>query len=436
VGGGIRTVSIGTDVRASTYRQELSDRSGELTTEQFVGNLEHLRAAEYSNHWGVSYQVPVVESSFETIQEVLRAVTQDPGKMSAVLYTFAHKNEIELALILPTGQPLRHTVENVSLQDLRRTTARFRSQLTNPIFRSSTQYLLEAQKLYSWLIEPFRDVLDENGVEVLQFSLGPGLRSLPLAALHDGEQFLIENFAVATIPSFALLNNDYQSLQNATVLVAGTSQFDTLPELPAVPIEVDTINATWNTVDLIDEAFTLEALRTARQQSPFAIAHFATHAFFEPGGDLQKSYVQLWGSERVDVNAISTLNFHTPPLELLVLSACSTAVGDDQAELGFAGLSVQSGAKSVVASLWQVSDSGTLALMTEFYNALGNLPTKAEALRQAQLALLRGEVTIRQGQLQGSSRGTVPVPQELTKDNLDFTHPYFWGSFTLIGSPW
>ncbi|MEM9244196.1 MAG: CHAT domain-containing protein [Cyanobacteria bacterium P01_F01_bin.153] len=434
-GGSVKTVTLGKDINTSTYREELGDRINELSSEQLVGNLEHLRAAEYGNHWGVSYQVPVVESSFDAIQEVLRAITQNPGKMSAVLYTFAHNDSLELALILPTGKPLRHTIENVSLQDLRRTTSQFRRHFTSRSLGSVPRYLPAAQKLYSWIIEPFREVLDENGVEVLQFSLGPGLRSLPVAALHDGEEFLIENFAVATIPSFALLNNDYQSLQNTTVLVAGTSQFDQLPELPAVPVEVDTIGNSWNTVNLIDEDFTLEGIRDARQQSPFAIAHLATHAFFEPG-DRQDSFVQLWGSERVGVDSISALNFHTPPLELLVLSACRTAVGDEQAELGFAGLSVQSGAKSVVASLWQVSDSGTLALMAEFYDFLGELPTKAEALRQAQLAMLRGEVSIRQGQLQGTSRGAFAVPQELAKGNLDFTHPYFWASFTLVGSPW
>ncbi|MEM9770605.1 MAG: CHAT domain-containing protein [Cyanobacteria bacterium P01_D01_bin.73] len=432
---GVDTVSIGSDIKASTYRQDLADRRGELTPQEFVGNLEHLRAAEYGNHWGVSYQVPVVESSFDTIQEVLRAVTQDPGKVSVVLYTFAHEDELELVLVLPTGNPLRRTVENVSLKDLRRTTSQFRRQLTNRSLGSLPRYLPAAQKLYGWLIEPFREVLDKKNVEVIQFSLGPGLRSLPVAALHDGEQFLIENFAVATIPSFSLLNNEYQTLQNTTVLVAGTSQFDQLPELPAVPVEVDTIGTNWNTVNLIDEDFTLEEIRAARQQSNFAIAHLATHAFFEPG-DRQDSFVQLWGNERVGVDAISLLNFHTPPLELLVLSACRTAVGDDSAELGFAGLSVQSGAKSVVASLWQVSDSGTLALMAEFYDALGNLPTKAEALRQAQLAMLRGEVTISQGQLQGTSRGAFTVPEAIAKGNLDFTHPYFWASFTLVGSPW
>ncbi|MEM9770606.1 MAG: CHAT domain-containing protein [Cyanobacteria bacterium P01_D01_bin.73] len=422
---------------AAAYRQELIDSLQTTSTEQIVGKIEHLRAMEFGNHWGVSYQVPLIESSLDSIQEVLRAITQNPGKMSAVFYTLAHDDGLELVLVLPTGQPFRHTVKNVSSKELKRTIARFRRKLTNRGLGSLPTYLPPSQKLYRWIIEPFRGVLDDNGVEVIQFSLDPGLRSLPLAALHDGEQFLIENFAVAAIPSFALLNNDYQPLEDSTVLVAGTSQFEALPELPAVPVEAKTIHNHWNTVDLIGEDFTLEQIRTARQWSNFAIAHLATHAFFEPG-DRQDSYVQLWGNERVGIDAIGAFNFQTPPLELLVLSACRTAVGDAQAEMGFAGISVKSGAKSVVASLWQVSDSGTLALMSEFYNALSSLPTKVESLRQAQLAMLRGEVTISNNQLQSASQRAVPLPSAITKDgqNIDFTHPYFWSSFTLIGSPW
>ncbi|MEM9772484.1 MAG: CHAT domain-containing protein [Cyanobacteria bacterium P01_D01_bin.73] len=427
---------VGKNDDVGSRRQELSDRISELTGLELVGNLEHLRAAEYGNHWGVSYQVPVVQSSFGSIQELLRVVQKDPGIVSAVLYTFAHKDELELVLVLPTGEPIRHTVENVSLADLTRTTSRFRRQLTNRSFGNLPTYLPTAQKLYSWLIAPIREDLERNQVEVIQFSLGTGLRSLPVAALHDGEQFLIENFAVAAIPSFALLDTEYQSLQGSGVLVAGTSEFDTLSSLPAVPVEAEAIGSVWNTVELLNEDFTLEEIKAARRDASFAIAHMATHAFFEPG-DPNDSFVQLWGNERISLDEMSALNFSNPPLELLVLSACRTAVGDEQAELGFAGLSVQSGAKSVVASLWQVSDSGTLALMSEFYTSLSNVPAKAEALRQAQLAMLWGEVTLQQGKIQGRSRGgSLPLPNTITDSNPDFSHPYFWSGFTLVGSPW
>ncbi|MEM9244197.1 MAG: CHAT domain-containing protein, partial [Cyanobacteria bacterium P01_F01_bin.153] len=439
--GSSDSVLRGDDNDAAAYRQVLiSSLQSPINPEELVGRIEHLRAIEFGNHWGASYEVPAVEASLDSIQEVLRTVIQNPGKRSAILYTFAHKDGLELILVLPTGKPLRRTVDNVSPTELKRTVVQFRRRLTNlslGSLPSTSTYLPASQKLYRWIVEPFRSELDENAIEVIQFSLDPGLRSLPVAALHDGEQFLIENFAVAAIPSFTLLNSDYRPLEKSTVLTAGASQFETLPELPAVPVEAARIDANWDTVDLLGEDFTLEQIRNARRTSDFAIAHFATHAFFEPG-DREDSFIQLWGNERVGMDFITALNFQTPPLELLVLSACRTAVGDAQAELGFAGISVQSGAKSVVASLWQVSDSGTLALMSEFYNALSNLSTKAESLRQAQLAMLRGGVTISNGQLQSVSQRAVPLPSAITKNgqNIDFAHPYFWSGFTLIGSPW
>ncbi|MGD1937343.1 MAG: CHAT domain-containing protein [Cyanophyceae cyanobacterium] len=436
-----KSVSRGVGDDTAAYRQNLvGSLQSTINPEELVGRIEHLRAMEFGNYWETSYEVPVVEASLDSIQEVLRTVIQNPGKRSAILYTFAHREGLELVLVLPTGKPLRRTVDHVSSTELKRTVIQFRRRLTNRSLGSlptTSTYLPASQKLYRWIVEPFRSVLDENAIDVIQFSLDPGLRSLPVAALHDGEQFLIENFAVAAIPSFTLLNSNYRPLERTTVLAAGTSQFETLPELPAVPVEAARIDAHWDTVDLLGEDFTLEQIRNARRTSDFAIAHFATHAFFEPG-DREDSFIQLWGNERVGMDFITALNFQTPPLELLVLSACRTAVGDAQAELGFAGISVQSGAKSVVASLWQVSDSGTLALMSEFYSALSNLSTKAESLRQAQLAMLRGEVTIRNGQLQSVSQRAVPLPSAIIENsqNIDFTHPYFWSGFTLIGSPW
>ncbi|MFN4196285.1 MAG: CHAT domain-containing protein, partial [Thermosynechococcus sp.] len=117
------------------------------------------------------------------------------------------------------------------------------------------------------------------------------------------------------------------------------------------------------------------------------------------------------------------------------LSACRTAVGDLDAELGFAGLSVQLGVKSVVASLWYVSDEGTLALMTGFYNQLNTAPIKAEALRQAQLAMLRGDITVKGNELR-TIRDRIPLPPEVAVGDRSLSHPYFWAAFTMVGSPW
>ena len=124
-------------------------------------------------------------------------------------------------------------------------------------------------------------------------------------------------------------------------------------------------------------------------------------------------------------------------MELLVLSACRTAVGSTEAELGFAGLAVASGAKTALGSLWYVSDDGTLGLMTEFYRQLREQPTRSEALRQAQISLLNGEVRVEDSQLI-TPELTVSLPPELAAQipDRDFSHPYFWSAFSLVGNPW
>ncbi len=118
------------------------------------------------------------------------------------------------------------------------------------------------------------------------------------------------------------------------------------------------------------------------------------------------------------------------------MSAGKTAIGDRDAELGFAGLAVSAGVKSAIASLWFVSDEGTLALMSQLYRQLRTSPTKAEALRQAQIAMIRGQVRLEKGQLQ-TPRGNIKLPPQLAdlgKRNL--AHPYYWSAFTIVGSPW
>ncbi|MEM6436386.1 MAG: CHAT domain-containing protein, partial [Cyanobacteria bacterium P01_D01_bin.115] len=146
-------------------------------------------------------------------------------------------------------------------------------------------------------------------------------------------------------------------------------------------------------------------------------------------------YIQFW-DQRLGLDQLRELQLNNPPLDLLVMSACRTALGDTSAELGFAGLAVQAGVKSALASLWQVSDLETAGLMTEFYTQLSQQPYKAEALRQAQLAMLRGEVTVTDGVLQWNG-GSQPLPADLVNLRFgDTRHPYYWAAFTLVGSPW
>jgi CHAT domain-containing protein len=216
----------------------------------------------------------------------------------------------------------------------------------------------------------------------------------------------------------------------------GASDFRALQPLPAVPIEIDTIGQLWAGQEFLNETFTRQNLVQQRRQTPFQIVHLATHAEFKPGA-ANNSYIQLW-NEQLNLDDVHTLGWDAPAVDLLVLSACRTAVGNAEAELGFAGLAVAAGVKSAMASLWAVNDVGTLALMSEFYHRLRDTRIKSEALRTAQSAMLNGETRIESGQLfSGEDRLAVPLPPEIPIPwNVDFSHPYYWSGFTMIGSPW
>jgi CHAT domain-containing protein len=190
----------------------------------------------------------------------------------------------------------------------------------------------------------------------------------------------------------------------------------------------------WSGKSLLNEALTLDNLKSQRRQRPFGIVHLATHAIFKPG-EPGNSYIQLWDT-KLRLDDLRQLGWNNPPVELLVLSACKTAQGSEEVELGFAGLSVQAGVKSALASLWYVSDEGTLGLMTDFYQELKKAPIKAEALRRAQVAMLKGQVKLEGGQLLTPSKN-VQLPPELARlGNQTLSHPKFWSAFTIIGNPW
>jgi CHAT domain-containing protein len=267
-----------------------------------------------------------------------------------------------------------------------------------------------------------------------------GLRQIPLAALYDGKQFLVEKYSLGSIPSISLTNRHYQPLKDSQVLAMGASKFQQLSPLPAVPIELSVITRhLWPGESFLNEQFTLKNLKTQSRKKSFGILHLATHADFQPG-TASDSYIQLWDTQ-LKLNQLREMGWNKlPQVELLVLSACRTALGDRESELGFSGLAVQAGVKSALGSLWYVSDGGTLALMSEFYQQLRqpDVTIKAEALRRAQIAMLRKQVRLERGKLQGlDGLGEIPLPPGMAAlGNYDFSHPYYWAGLTMIGIPW
>ncbi|MEQ8754565.1 MAG: CHAT domain-containing protein [Coleofasciculus sp. G1-WW12-02] len=373
--------------------------------------------------------------SFADIQERLNETGEATGKKPAVLYTFARAEQLDLVLVTPSGIPIHKSIPAARREVLLKKVVEFRQDVTDPIKRNTNSYLDSAQQLYQWLIAPLEAELQKEGISTIVFSMDAGLRAIPVAALHDGQQFLVQKYSLGLIPSVNLTDTRYQPLDDAQVLAMGASQFIDQSPLPAVPLEVSIIaNQIWQGKSFLNAEFTLNNLKSQRQNQPFRIIHLATHGEFQPGKP-ENSYIQLFDT-KLQLDQLRQLGWNNPPVELLVLSACRTAVGDEDAELGFAGLAVQAGVKSALGSLWYVSDEATLGLMTEFYSQLHNASIKADALRQAQITMLQGNVQLKGGQLQVNGKNLVLPPELSRLGDRELSHPYYWSAFTMIGSPW
>jgi CHAT domain-containing protein len=339
----------------------------------------------------------------------------------------ADSDELDLVIVTAQGEPLRIPVQGILRQQVL-AEAEALWKLTSDELSQRQDYEPLARRLYQWLITPLEPTLAERKINNLLFVMPLGLRVLPVASLIDPEgKFLVEKYSSGFAPSLSLNNNAYKDVRQRLLLAMGASQFadpNALGPLPAVDVELPAISNIWgDTKYYPNQDFTIDNLRSFLEKTPYGVIHISTHAEF----DTDKNYIQFYDN-RLALEQIRTLGLNDPSVELLVLSACRTAIGNETAELGFAGLAVKAGVKSVLASLWWVGDTGTVAFMTDFYSQLKSekVQIKAEALRNAQINMLKGRV-----QVEG---GKIMSPQGV--NSIDLTHPYYWAPFTLIGSPW
>ncbi|MFB2972524.1 CHAT domain-containing protein [Aerosakkonema sp. BLCC-F183] len=413
------------------------------SNEEAVGTIEKSWERDYENYFKTNLSDTSMGS--EEIAATLGKLAAQTGKKTALIYAVPTPNTLELVLVMPQRKPIRKTVTAANTETLQNVAKQLTQEITDFTKVNTTSYLAPAQQLYQWIVAPLSAELEANKIDNLIFCMGGGLRSLPLAALHDGQQFLVEKYSIGLIPAFNMTDPVYKDVKNLPILAMGASQFKEQAPLAAVPVELGAIMqdlsgvlwpGSWRGKEFLNQEFTLDNLRSQRASQPFGIVHLATHAEFKSGAP-ENSYIQFWDS-KLTLDKMRQLQWNNPPVELLVLSACRTAVGDKDAEMGFAGLAVNSGVKSALASLWSVSDEGTLALMTEFYQQLRVAPIKAEALRQSQIGMLRGQVVFEGGKLRGPMlRDGMLLPPKLAPSGTrNFKHPFYWAAFTMIGSPW
>jgi CHAT domain-containing protein len=401
--------------------------------EKTIWGIEQLREQEFGEYLGVKGDLPAEKVLINESQQTLQAIEQKTGKRSGIIYIVSREKQLEIILVPPVGQPIHYSVPEANRAALSPTVNKFRAEITDQNKRRTTTYLTSAQQLYQWLIAPLEKDLERLRIHTLLLSVDPGLRSLPFAALHDGQGFLIQKYNFSLIPSFRLTNTDYKPISGATVLAMGRSEFADNTPLPNVPIELQTISSQWQGQSFLNSAFTLDNLNSQHSERQFRIIHLATHAEFQSGKP-SNSYIQLWNT-KLQLDQMESLNWRNPQVDLLVLSACRTVLGDRESELGFGGLAVKSGAKSALGSLWYVDDGGTLGLMTEFYQQLRGSTIKSEALQLAQQAMISGKVRLGNGQLV-TTDGKLNLPPNSLQKDQDFSHPYYWSSFTMIGNPW
>jgi CHAT domain-containing protein/tetratricopeptide (TPR) repeat protein len=376
---------------------------------QARATIESLQLAELDNY----FKDACLDIQSEQIDEV------DPK--AAALYPMILSDRLAVILSI-SGQPLRQYETRLSAAEIENKLEQFQ-QLLNPAF-SNRQRLQLSQELYDWLIRPAENSLAKHEIETLVFVLDGFLRNLPMAALHDGDRYVIERYNIALTPGLQLLAPQPLTGEQIQVLSAGiTDARQGFSALPGVQMELEQIGE-WvpNAKVLLDQDFTELNLAQAIAAVDFPVIHLATHGQFS--SDSEQTFILTW-DDKIRVTEFEELlrtreSGLANPIELLVLSACQTATGDKQAGLGLAGVAVRSGARSTLATLWAVNDQSTAMLVTEFYRnlvgvatesgstELGQLPmSKAQALRQSQLTLLR---------------------------DPKYQHPFYWAPFVLVGN--
>jgi CHAT domain-containing protein len=433
-------IDVAIEMQEEFQLTELMDSSG-LELYGTVPSVKQIsqRLAELSEQTGKKpafINVSLQENQLESFV-VLPRDTQSAASKNAVVAS-ANLNGVDSSE--PQSLTLRKTIKDISREELIATATQFREEVSDINRLNQTNYMQSSQKLYQAIIKPLEAELEANNIDILVFSMDSGLRLLPIAALNDGKQFLIEKYAVALVPSFGLTDTRYVNLNKSSILAMGASEFTEQPALPTMPVELETIVSQPRQGEVfLNDQFTISNFKTQNSRpTPFPIVHLGTHAQFKTD-DVDDSYIQFY-DDKLKISQLQQLsndlgwNSDATPVELLVLSACETAIGDEKAELGFAGLAVQAGVKSALASLWYVSDLGTLGLMGEFYDQLDGTLIKAEALRQTQLNMLRGNVKVDNRQVKLSNGKSLALPEDFPDGTLSLAHPYFWSSFTLIGN--
>ncbi len=373
--------------------------------------IESLQLAQLDNFFR--------EACIEANSVIIDRLADTEDESAAIIYPIILGDRTEVILKLPNA-PLTHYTIAKSQPQIEKTLETLRTKLTEPDAIKEVKAL--SQQVYSWLIQPAEAQIAGSKAKTLVFVLDGAFQNIPMAALYDGKQYLIEKYAVALSPGLQLLASSPLPQNGLKALTAGLSVAPAnspYPPLPSVKVEFSLIEqAGIKTNQLLNGKFTSKSLAAAMESSGFNIVHIATHGQFS--SEAKNTFI-LASDGEINVKQLDTLlrganerqnqrNHNSPNgISLLVLSACETAVGDNRAALGMAGVAIRAGARSTLASLWQIDDEATALFIGEFYRELATSKiTKAEALRRAQVSFL--------------------------KKYPNYSRPSYWGAYILIGN--
>jgi CHAT domain-containing protein len=334
-------------------------------------------------------------------------------RSAAVIYPIVLPDRVATIVSMP-GQPLRYSSQKMSATAVEEAVADLQTKIQDPSFNSQQELVFKqkSKRIYDLMLAPLAADLAKAKTKTLVFVLDGALRNIPMSALYDGKQYLVENYNLALTPGLQLVPPQGETDKGRSkVLLGGISESrQGFSSLPGVKPEIESISRLIPNQKLLNEEFNSNLVSTNLVASNSPIVHLATHGQFS--SKAEDTFILTWDN-RLGLDRLSTLlqdrgTRSNNAIDLLVLSACQTATGDNRATLGLAGVAIKARAKSTIASLWSVSDEATQDLMTNLYQNLAskNL-NKGESLKLAQQSLLK---------------------------NPKYRSPYYWAPFVLVGN--
>lgn len=404
-------------------------RAKELS--QVVNTIDALKLAELQNYFGNDCILSALNP--KQVGEILKdnsVAFQNTAFLSSIIL----KNKTGILLQLPNQitkfkwieDPNQEGDKIVSRDGLEKKIAEFRKGLitTGTINYDKTT----AAQLYDWIIRPFAEDIKPDKIKTLVFIQDEFLRSVPMAALYDHQEkkYLVETYAVATTPSLRLTAPKVSYRQSQKALILGLTKEATIDGKSFDPLswvseEVSVVESIFpNHTSLIDDNFSPESFGQKLDKTTYSILHIASHAQF--GIIPEDTFIVTGQNQKLTISqledSLRNLNSKSDSVELLTLTACKTAVGDDRSTLGLAGVALQVGVKSAIASLWSIEDDSTSELVKTFYTNYRNDGISiAQALQTAQIRMINAK--------------KLPPSEGI---NPKYDHPGYWAAMIVIGN--